>query len=372
MIYSIPSGARVVVAMSGGVDSSTVAALLHEAGYEVIGVTLQLYDQGAALAKKGACCAGQDIYDAKMVAEKLNIPHYVLDYESKFKEAVIEDFVETYLSGETPLPCVRCNQSVKFKDLLKLAKDLNAAALATGHYVQRIEGEGGPELHKGMDVSKDQSYFLFATTKEQLSFLHFPIGGMTKDETRKHATRFGLEVADKPDSQDICFVAGGSYADFITKIKPDAAVSGKIMHVDGYQLGVHSGIINYTIGQRRGLGIAFSEPLYVTRIDPDQNIVYVGPETSLICLEFIIKEVNWLGENPPETYDDLRVRIRSAAKEVAARLERLEDGFMKVVLLADVKGVAPGQACVIYQGSRTLGGGWIVNSPIMIFKNLEE
>jgi tRNA-specific 2-thiouridylase len=346
--------------MSGGVDSSTVAALLHEQGYEVIGVTLQLYDQGAVLAKKGACCAGQDIYDAKMVANKLNIPHYVLDYESKFKEAVIEDFVETYLQGETPLPCVRCNQSVKFKDLLKVSKDLNAVALATGHYVQRVDGENGPELHKGMDPNKDQSYFLFATTKEQLDFLHFPIGGMNKDETRKHAARFGLEVADKPDSQDICFVAGGSYADFITKIRPEAAKPGKIMHVDGYPIGDHHGIINYTIGQRRGLGIAFSEPLYVTKIDPEQNLVYVGPESALTRFEFTMKEVNWLGEKDPETYEDLNVRIRSSSKDAAAKLENLGDNRMKVTLFSDRKGVAPGQACVVYSGgSRVLGGGWI-------------
>jgi tRNA-specific 2-thiouridylase len=359
-LNNIPLGSRIVVAMSGGVDSSTVAALLHEAGYEVIGVTLQLYDQGAVLAKKGACCAGQDIYDAKMVADRLNIPHYVLDYESKFKEAVIEDFVETYLQGETPLPCVRCNQSVKFKDLLKVAKDLNAVGLATGHYVQRVDAENGPELHKGMDITKDQGYFLFATTKEQLNFLHFPIGSLTKEETREHAARFGLEVADKPDSQDICFVAGGSYADFITKIRPNAAVEGKIMHVDGYEIGTHNGIINYTIGQRKGLGIAFFEPLYVTKIDPEQNIVYVGSKTALICVEFIIKEVNWLGENDPETYEDLRVRIRSAAQEVPAKLKKLDDDRMKVTLLVNASGVAPGQACVIYNGSRVLGGGWIV------------
>ena len=358
-LNNIPPGSRIVVAMSGGVDSSTVAALLHEAGYEVIGVTLQLYDQGAALAKKGACCAGQDIYDAKMVADKLNIHHYVLDYESKFREAVIEDFVETYLHGETPLPCVRCNQSVKFKDLLKVAKDLNAVGLATGHYVQRVDGENGPELHKGMDISKDQSYFLFATTNEQLDFLHFPIGSLTKEETRKHAARFGLEVADKPDSQDICFVAGGSYADFITKIRPDAAVPGKIMHVEGYVLGEHNGIINYTIGQRRGLGIAFSEPLYVTKIDPEQNLVYVGPESALTRLEFTIKEVNWLGEKDPETYENLKVRIRSSSKDVDAKLENLGDNRMKVTLFADRKGVAPGQACVIYSNSRVVGGGWI-------------
>ena len=287
-------GTTIVVAMSGGVDSSTAAALLHEAGYNVIGITLQLYDYGMAIGKKGACCAGQDIYDAKMVATKLGIPHYVLDYESRFRDTVIDDFVDSYVRGETPLPCVRCNQSVKFVDLVKMSKELGADALVTGHYVRRIDQKDGPELHMGMDPKKDQSYFLFSTTKEQLSYIYFPLGSMTKDETRKHALRFGLKVADKPDSQDICFVPEGSYANLVKKLRPGSAIPGKIMHIDGFEVGRHGGIINYTIGQRKGLGIASPNPLYVNKIDPEQNIVYVGPLESLNRTEFRVKNLNWL------------------------------------------------------------------------------
>ena len=358
-LKNVPDGARVVAAMSGGVDSSVVAGLLHESGYEVIGVTLQLYDQGAVLAKKGACCAGQDIYDAKMVADKLGIKHYVLDYESKFRQSVIDDFVDTYLQGETPLPCVRCNQSVKFKDLFKVAKDLDAEALVTGHYVQKLNGSDGAELHKGVDNNKDQSYFLFATTQEQLDYLHFPLGNMNKDVTREHAKRFGLEIADKPDSQDICFVAGGSYAEFIGKVKPEAMKVGKIMHVEGYELGQHNGIINYTVGQRKGLGISFSEPLYVISIEPEANIVYVGSESALSKSEFWIKDINWLGEKNPDEYLEVGIKVRSTAKEVKARLHNLEDGKMRVTLFSDARAITPGQACVIYDSTRVLGGGWI-------------
>ncbi len=351
----------IVVAMSGGVDSSTVAAMLHEAGYKVIGITLQLYDHGVTLEKKGACCAGQDIYDAQMVAAKLGIPHYVLDYESRFKNQVIDDFADSYLRGETPLPCVRCNQSVKFVDLLKMAKDLGADGLATGHYIQRIDGPNGPELHMGIDPKKDQSYFLFATSKEQLSFLHFPLGGMSKDKTRTMAERFGLIVADKPDSQDICFVPDKNYAKLVTKLRPEAVQGGKIMHIDGYEIGTHKGIINYTIGQRRRIGIAFNEPLYVVRIDPEANIVYVGPDSALNSSEFLIKELNWLGSGEaPEDGLEVKVKIRSTRDSVWATLLKRDDGKVTVRLRAEEKAVARGQACVIYDNTRVLGGGWIV------------
>ncbi len=271
----------IVVAMSGGVDSSAVAAMLCYQGYQVIGITLQLYDHGIATNKKNSCCAGQDIYDAKMVANKLNIPHYILDYETRFKDEVIDDFADSYLRGETPLPCVKCNQSVKFKDLLKVAQDLNADYLATGHYVRKIYGVYGAELHTGIDEKKDQSYFLFATTKEQLNYLHFPLGELTKEETRSIATQFELNIANKPDSQDICFVPDGDYRKVITKIRPNSQEAGKILHIDGFELGQHNGIINYTIGQCRGLNIYFHEALYVVKIDPVSKNIYVGPESCL-------------------------------------------------------------------------------------------
>ncbi|MES2214801.1 MAG: tRNA 2-thiouridine(34) synthase MnmA [Pseudomonadota bacterium] len=354
------SDTTIVVAMSGGVDSSTVAAQLHHAGYKVIGITLQLYDHGQMLAKKGACCAGQDIYDAQMVASSLGIPYYVLDYENRFKDHVIDDFVDSYLRGETPLPCVRCNQSVKFKDLLKMAKDLGADGLATGHYVRRVEGKNGPELHTGMDPRKDQSYFLFATSKEQLDFLHFPLGSMSKDETREEAKKFGLDIADKPDSQDICFVPNGSYVDLVRKLRPDASAPGKIMHIDGFILGEHNGILGYTIGQRRRLGISSADALYVVRLDPENNIVYVGPESALHSTEFLIKDVSWIGDGEyPSDGMEVKVKIRSTHSGALAKLRPLSNGDIIVNLLSNERAVTPGQACVMYDGERVLGGGWI-------------
>ncbi len=355
-----PHNTRIVVAMSGGVDSSVAAALMVEAGFEVIGMTLQLYDQGAALGKKGACCAGQDIYDARQVCDKLGIPHYVLDYESRFNQAVIEDFADSYLRGETPIPCVRCNQQVKFKDLLTTARELGAQALITGHYVQRLETEGRAELHRAVDPSRDQSYFLFATTQNQLDFLRFPLGGLPKIETRAHALRFGLEIADKPDSQDICFVPNGSYVSVLEKLRPGALEDGEIVHLDGRVLGRHKGIINYTIGQRKGLGIGGGEPLYVIRLDPTTHRVIVGPYEALARTEIWVKEVNWLGE---EAHGPVRceVRVRSTRPPIPADVTLEADGRAHVTFLTPEYGVAPGQACVFYQGSRVLGGGWIVN-----------
>lgn len=354
-----PQDTRIVVAMSGGVDSSVAAALMVEAGFDVIGMTLQLYDQGMVAGKKGACCAGQDIYDARQVCDKLGVPHYVLDYESRFSQAVIEDFADSYLKGETPIPCVRCNQEVKFKDLLATARDLGAQALVTGHYVQRFMEGTKAELHRAVDPVRDQSYFLFATTQDQLNFLRFPLGGMAKSETREHALRFGLEVAEKPDSQDICFVPNGSYASVLEKLRPGALESGDIVHIDGRILGRHKGIINYTVGQRKGLGIGGGDPLYVIRLNPETHQVIVGPYEALAQPEIRLKDVNWLGEKT-ECPIDCAVKVRSTRPPVSAQVFLEEAGRARVVFATPEYGVAAGQACVFYQNNRVLGGGWII------------
>ncbi len=356
---------RVVVAMSGGVDSSVAAALLHSEGYEVVGMTMQLYDQGLTLERKGACCAGKDIYDAKEVADTLGFPHYVLNYESVFKQEVMENFADSYMRGETPIPCVRCNQSVKFRDLYKMAKDLQADALVTGHYVQRIDGKHKVELHRAVDPTKDQSYFLFATTQKQLDYVHFPLGGMRKEQTRELARKFGLEVAEKPDSQDICFVPNGSYASVIEKMRPGALDEGDIVHVDGRVLGRHKGIINYTRGQRRGLGVATGDPLYVVRLDPINHRVIVGPEEALGSKIFYIKDINWLGDKALGTCQDgmeVQVKLRSASEPAPARVYSQENHSARIELVAPERAVTPGQACVIYQDERVLGGGWITST----------
>ena len=350
-----PKDTRIVVAMSGGVDSSVAAALMVEEGYDVIGVTMQLYDHGMAVGKKGACCAGQDIYDAKVVCDDLGIPHYVLDYESRFSQAVMDDFADSYLRGETPIPCVKCNQKVKFEDLLQMAKDLNAEAMVTGHYVRREGGVSDAQLLRAVDHTRDQSYFLFTTTQDQLDYLRFPLGGMPKTETRKHAERFGLDVADKPDSQDICFVPDGKYASVVEKLRPGALEEGDIVHMDGRVLGRHKGIINYTVGQRKGLGVSSPDPLYVIRLEPDEHKVIVGPHEALAKTIINVREVNWLGDDsPPET---VQVKVRSTRPPIEAKLKLGENNTASVELLSPEHGVSAGQACVFYEGDRVLGGG---------------
>jgi tRNA-specific 2-thiouridylase len=352
--------------MSGGVDSSVVAALLKEQGWDVVGVTLQLYDHGEAVGRRGACCAGQDIHDARRVADRLGIPHYVLDYEQRFKATVIQSFAESYTAGETPVPCVVCNQQIKFHELLATARELEAHRLATGHYIELRDGPGGPELYRARDADRDQSYFLFATTRPQLGSLMFPLGGYTKAEVRALARRFDLPVADKSDSQDICFVPQGRYTSVIERLKPGAAEAGDIVHVDGRVLGRHEGIIHYTIGQRRGLGIPGPAPLYVVRLDAERREVVVGPRGALHTHRITLRDLNWLGDAPiPAGGMAIAARVRSTAPPQLATVFASGDGAR--VLLSDGEyGVAAGQACVFYSDAgaraRVLGGGWIARA----------
>lgn len=360
-----PKDTRIVVAMSGGVDSSVTAALLAEQGYDVVGVTLQLYDYGMAVQRKGACCAGQDIYDARQVSEKIGIPHYILDYESKFSQSVMDDFADSYLRGETPIPCVRCNQTVKFRDLLAVARDLGAEALATGHYVRRVMGANGAELHRATDDGKDQSYFLFTTTQEQLDFLRFPLGGMmSKTETRALAERFNLPVAAKPDSQDICFVPNGDYASVVAKLRPGGIEPGDIVDEQGRVLGRHEGIIHFTVGQRKGINLTSrtgenNAPLYVLKLDAEKKQVIVGPKESLARQTVRLREMNWLGGEAPKAEILVTVKLRSAQPPLEAMFQMQDNGRGVLTLSEPAFGVAPGQAGVIYSGERVLGGGWI-------------
>ncbi|QYF88253.1 tRNA 2-thiouridine(34) synthase MnmA [Brevundimonas sp. PAMC22021] len=363
----LPVGARIVAAMSGGVDSTVVAALLHKAGYDVVGVTLQLYDHGAALKKKGACCAGQDIHDARLAAETIGIPHYVLDYESRFRDAVIDQFADSYLRGQTPVPCIRCNQTVKFRDLLDVARDLGAEAMATGHYVRRAVGpDGRSQMRKAIDHSRDQSYFLFATTPDQLDYLRFPLADLEKPQVRGIAAELGLRIAAKPDSQDICFVPSGDYRTLIDRLRPQGREGGEIVHMDGRVLGRHGGITDYTIGQRRGLNVAVGEPLFVVRLEPEARRVVVGPREALLTASLVLEETNWLGDQPSIAAAAVAglpvlARVRSTRQPSPARLAMI-DGAVSVVFDEGEEGVAPGQACALYDPvdpDRLLGGGFI-------------
>jgi tRNA-specific 2-thiouridylase len=360
-----PKDTLVIVAMSGGVDSSTVAAMMKKEGYNIIGITLKLYNDSKEKTNSKQCCAGQDIMDAKRVADKLKIKHKILYYQNRFKEGVIDSFIDSYLNGETPIPCVQCNQTVKFTDLLQEAKSLNADALVTGHYVKSITEDKNTEMYRGVDSNRDQSYFLFNTTKEQLNFLRFPLGNLLKDETRRIARELDLNVADKPDSQDICFVPSGDYASVIEKFRPNSSNQGNIKNIEGKVIGVHEGIINYTIGQRKGIKISDKNPFYVIKILAETNEIIVGKKENLIKTKIDLKDLNIITNDKRDFEKELFVKVRSTGKLIKATID-IKDNTAHVDLLEEEQGIAPGQACVFYSknniGYKVLGGGWIKNN----------